>query len=104
MARGGPIKMGAIPAPWRDASAETIRLDNQRRTMSLRYASWAAVFPIPQVARFRGQDTSPQRQGFITGGRLTDRSVFRLVAHASCDTDFISLTKGRALSASHFLR
>jgi hypothetical protein len=33
------------------AAAETIRPDNQRRTTILRYASWAAVFPISLVVR-----------------------------------------------------
>lgn len=35
-------------SPWRHevAAADAIRPDNQRRTAILRYASWAAVFPI----------------------------------------------------------
>jgi len=47
------MKMGTIASPWRyDAvAAETIRPDNQRRTTILRYASWAAVFPISLVVR-----------------------------------------------------
>ncbi len=47
------MKMGTIVSPWRydAAAAETIRPDNQRRTTILRYASWAAVFPISLVVR-----------------------------------------------------
>jgi hypothetical protein len=48
-----PMKMSAAASPWRydAAAAETIRPDNQRRTTILRYASWAAVFPISLVVR-----------------------------------------------------
>ena len=47
------MKMGTTASPWRydAAAAETIRPDNQRRTTILRYASWAAVFPISLVVR-----------------------------------------------------
>jgi hypothetical protein len=47
------MKMGTIASPWRyeAAAGETIRPDNQRRTAILRYASWAAVFPISLVLR-----------------------------------------------------
>jgi hypothetical protein len=47
------MKMGTTASPWRyDAAAcETIRPDWQRRTTILRYASWAAAFPISLVVR-----------------------------------------------------
>jgi len=47
------MKMGTIFSPWRyDAAAgETIQPDWQRRTTILRYASWAAAFPISLVVR-----------------------------------------------------
>jgi hypothetical protein len=47
------MKMGTIVSLWRydAAAAEAIRPDNQRRTAILRYASWAAVFPISRVVR-----------------------------------------------------
>jgi hypothetical protein len=47
------MKMVTIVSPWRydAATAQAIRPDNQRRTAILRYASWAAVFPISRVAR-----------------------------------------------------
>jgi len=48
-----PMKMGTTASPWRydDPAAETIRPDNQRWTTILRYAPWAAVFPISPVVR-----------------------------------------------------
>jgi|SRR5579864_6010669 len=47
------MKMGTIASPWRydAAAAKTILLDNQRRTTILRYALWAAAFPISLVVR-----------------------------------------------------
>ncbi len=48
-----PMKMGTTASPWRYevAAADAIRPDNRRRTAILRYASWAAVFPISWVVR-----------------------------------------------------
>jgi hypothetical protein len=45
--------MGNIASPWRydSAAAKTILPDNQRRTTILRYAQWAAVFPISLMVR-----------------------------------------------------
>jgi hypothetical protein len=47
------MKMGTIASPWRydAAAAKTILPDNPRQTTILRYASWAAVFPISLVGR-----------------------------------------------------
>jgi hypothetical protein len=47
------MKMGTIASPWRydAAAAKTILPDNQRWTTILRYALWAAVFPISLVVR-----------------------------------------------------
>lgn len=47
------MKMGTTASlyPYDAAAAKAIRPDNQRRTTILRYASWAAVFPIPLVVR-----------------------------------------------------
>jgi hypothetical protein len=46
-----PMKMGTTASPWRYevAAADAIRPDNQRRTAILRYALWAAVFPISRL-------------------------------------------------------
>ena len=47
------MKMGTIRSLWRydAATADAIRLDNQRRTAILRYASWANVLPTSRVVR-----------------------------------------------------
>jgi hypothetical protein len=47
------MAVGTTASPWRydSTAAETIRLGNQRPTTILRYASWAAVFPISLVVR-----------------------------------------------------
>jgi hypothetical protein len=47
------MKMGTIALPWRydAATAQAIRPDNLRWIAILRYASWAAVFPISWVVR-----------------------------------------------------
>ena len=47
-----PMKMGTIVSLWRydAAAALAIPPDNRRRTAIVRYASWAAVFPISRAA------------------------------------------------------
>jgi hypothetical protein len=48
-----PMKMGTIASLWHyDAAAsQAIRPDNVRRTSILRYAPWAALFPISRLFR-----------------------------------------------------
>ena len=50
---------------------ETIRPDNQQRTTILRYASWAAVFPISLVVRLPFDRLSISRGIDVMGHKPT---------------------------------
>jgi len=72
---------------WRyDAAAgETIRPDNQRRTTILRYASWAAVFPISLVVRLHFDSALSISRGIdVMGQYPTRRNSFSLF-RSLCD-------------------
>jgi len=83
-----PMKMGTTASPWRydAAAAETIRPDNQRRTTILRYASWAAVFPISLVVRLPFDsgpfDQSRDRRDGTLAAALTCPQRSKRASHA----------------------
>src|SRR5438874_13027062 len=80
------MKMDTTASPWRYdvAAARAIRADNQRRTAILRYASWAAVFPISRMVRLHfscghfdqapvGGDSVPRQRRLEPCGRHPSR-------------------------------
>jgi hypothetical protein len=74
------MKLGTTASPWRydEAAAETIRPDNQRRTTILRYASWAAVFPISLVVRLPFDSSLSTSRGIDVMGQLRTGSTLEL--------------------------
>jgi len=79
------MKMGTIVSPWRYevAAGDAIRPDNQRRTAILRYASWAAVFPISRVVRlpFGGGHFDQSRERRDGPGADSERWLREPVRH-----------------------
>jgi hypothetical protein len=85
------MKMGTIASPWRyDAVAtDAIRPNNQRRTVILRYASWAAVFSISLVVRLP-----------FDSGLSISRGIDVMGQQQKCHATFVSFADPQWTSAS----